>query len=335
MPSADRDSRGQSRAPWLVEGVPSVVDRELALADLVAAQRGVVSRAQMSRLGFGPDVIDRRLRQRRLHRIHRGVYAIGHVHLAPLADLEAALLACGPTALLSHRTAAWLWGFMARSGVIDVTVVGARLTQRPGIRAHETRVLPAADRSRRQGLPVTAPQRTLLDLAEVAGPDELAEALGQARVARWVTPASLLDYARAATGRHGALALKAVVTQAHAEGFTRSKAERKLLELVRAAHLPPPETNVVLFGRERDAVWRRQRVVVEVDSWEFHSGRPAFEADKLREAELAAHGWRTVPITWRQLTQDTLGTVARLAAALAAPMGDTRQQWPTGNTPPP
>ncbi|MGI8749383.1 MAG: type IV toxin-antitoxin system AbiEi family antitoxin domain-containing protein [Thermoleophilaceae bacterium] len=301
------------------------MEGDLAVARIASRQRGIISRAQLLAAGLTPDAIALRLRRGRLHSLHRGVYAVGHPHLAPLAREQAALLACGDGALLSTRTAAALWGFVApRGGPVDVTVFGRERTVRPGIRAHRARALAPDDSTLRHGLALTGALRTLLDLAEVATLEEVEEAVGKARVARWVTPESLLAYADAATGHHGAGALKAVASQAKAEGFTRSKAERKLLELVRVARLPMPETNVVLFGRERDAVWREQEVVVEVDGWAFHSDRPAFERDKLRDGELAPHGWRTVPVTWGQLTESPYVVVARLSAALAVPMGATR-----------
>jgi hypothetical protein len=178
-----------------------------------------------------------------LHRLHTGVYAVGHTCLTPLAIVGAALIASGPDALVSYRSATTVWDFLpACRGPVDITVVGRRPTQRRGIRAHETRVLPAADRSQREGLPVTSPHRTLLDLAEVVGLDELAEAVGASRVARWVTPASLVTYARAATGRRGARPLKAVADQAAAEGFTRSKAERSCSRLCAALAVPMGDT---------------------------------------------------------------------------------------------
>lgn len=301
----------------------SVAEGDPLVARIASRQWGIVSRAQLLAAGLTPDAIALRLRRGRLHSVHRGVYAVGHSYLAPLARERAALLACGEGALLSHRSAAALWAFVAPGrGPIDVTVVGRERTVRPGIRAHRARALAPEDGTLRRGLALTAPARTLLDLAEVAtSQEEVEEAVGKARVARWVTPASLLAYANAATGHHGARTLKAVVSQAAAEGFTRSKAERKLLALLRAARLPMPVTNAVLFGRERDAVWRVQRVVVEFDGWAVHSGRHAFEHDRLRVGELAAHGWRTVPVTWCQLTESPYMVVARLSAALAVPMG--------------
>ena len=301
----------------VVEGDPLVVEGDPLVARIAARQRGVVSRAQVLAARLSPDAIALRLRRGRLHSIHRGVYAVGHSHLAPLAREQAALLACGDGALLSYRFAAALWAFAAPGGgPVDVTVVGRERTVRPRITVHRARALAPEDMTLRSGLAVTGPLRTLLDLAEVATLEEVEEAVGKARVARRVTPGALVAYADAATGHHGAGALKAVASQAKAEGFTRSKAERKLLELVRAARLPMPETNVVLFGRERDAVWREQEVVVEVDGWAFHSNRDAFERDKLRDGELAAHGWRVVPTTWWQLTQVPYVIVARLSAAL-------------------
>jgi very-short-patch-repair endonuclease len=319
-------------SPLTEQGVGSPTGADWEVARLAQSQRGVVDRSQLLAAGLSPAAIETRLRHGRLHRLHRGVYAVGHTALAPLAREQAALLAGGPGAAVSHRSAAALWGFCeSHEGPVDITT-GRRIRQ-PGITAHRSRI-GSTETTVRAGLAVTSPARTLLDLAEVGSMAEVEEAVGAARVARWVTAETLLAYARASVGRRGVRVLTGVLEQAREEGFTRSRAERRLLALLRDAGLPAPEVNVVVLGRERDAVWRAERVIVELDSWAHHSSRTAFEADRLRIAELAAHGWHTVPVTWRQLTQGPYGVVARISAALAAPIGHTRSQWLTGSTPP-
>ncbi len=239
----------------------------------------------------------------------------------PYARELAAVLACGPGAILSHRDAAALWGLMSLEtrGAVDVTVPERSGRRRPGIRIHRPRHPPTpADRTRRHGVPVTTPARTLLDLAAILEARRLARLTEEAVRMRLVSPRSArAAIERSPAARGAARFAKVLAASDRTPRLTRSAAERRLLELVRAAALPDPEVNIRLLGRERDLVWRRERLVVEVDGFAFHGSRAAFERDRSRDAELVAAGLRVVRVTWRQLEDEPQAVVARLAAALA------------------
>jgi len=287
------------------------------VAELAARQRGIVTTAQLRRLGFGYDAIALAAQSGRLHRLHRGVYAVGHTALAPLAREQAALTACGAGALLSHASAAGVWKLRELPLVVDVTVAGRRARPRHGVRLHVVEAITAADVRRRHGLPVTAPSRTLVDLAATLEPDALEAALNEAYALKLVTERQLETALARSTGRPGAPALRALLASQQGPAITRSKAERLLRALVRRAGLPMPTTNITLLGYLVDAVWPEQRLVLEVDGYAFHGHRAAFERDRRRDAALIAAGYRVIRVTWRQLTEEPLRVAAVLAQALA------------------
>jgi very-short-patch-repair endonuclease len=305
---------GASTAPKTAEPHRHV---DAAVAALAAAQRGVVSRAQLSAVGLGRGAIARRVSAGRLHRLHRGVYAVGHVALPPLAQDTAAVLACGPNAVLSHRSAAMLWGLIPRApGPVDVTVPGHDCRSRPGIRAHASGALRDQDLARRDGLRVTAPPRTLVDIAGCVETTILERALNEALVQRLVSQDAVGDAVRQAGRRPGVAGLRDILDRLDGPRLTRSEAEDRLLALLRSAHLPLPRTNTRIGPYEIDALWQQQRLVVEVDGYAFHSGRGAFERDRVRDADLQARGLRVVRVTWRQLVDEPEAVVARIACLL-------------------
>jgi very-short-patch-repair endonuclease len=241
----------------------------------------------------------------------------------------AAVLACGPTAVLSHHSAAELWGTRpgataaanildAHAGnTVDVTVVGNAVRARRGITVHRARNLDLRDRTCRERIPLTTAARTLLDLAAVLEPRELDRSLEQAEVLRLVSRNALRAVLARAGGHHGAAPLRAAVQMNGAAALTRSEAETRLLELIRAADLPAPRTNVRVAGYEVDFLWPDERLVIEVDGYAFHRTRQAFERDRLRDAKLQARGLRVMRVTWRQIAGTPESLVARIAAALA------------------
>ena len=289
-------------------------DAAQALAARFAeAQHGLATRWDLLGAGVSRKVIDRGVR-RWLHPIHDGVYAVGHTALAREARLLAAVLACGPGAVLAGESAAVSWGLLPwRDGTIHVLRTGARRRSPAGIVLHHTTALARADVRVRDRIPVTAPERTLLDLAATGSPGDLRAALREARIRRLVMPEALL--ARAA-GRPGARHLRAALgDEPHR---TRSEAERELLRLLRRAEIPAPETNVRVGRYEVDALWRAERLAVEVDGYRFHGSREAFERDRLRDAHLQSAGLRVLRITWNQLTKRPEATAARIATLLTA-----------------
>lgn len=291
-----------------------------SISALASRQRGVVTRKQLLAAGVGRTAIKRRLRARSLNRVHRGVYLVGH-SVAPEGAAEmAAILACGPGSVISHRSAARLWKLPALvewAGPVDVTIAGRNLRSRPGLRTYRVSSLDHRDVRHLGSIPATAPARTMLDLASVLPFYDFERAVADARTRGLVRDRDLLELLERSGGRRGMRALRKLIQRDRGAGPTRSEAERKLMALVHAAGLPPPKANALVRGFEVDFVWREQRVVVEVDGFAFHSGRQAFERDRARDATLVASGYTVARVTWRQLVAQPEAVVARIAAALA------------------
>ena len=287
------------------------------IAQIASGQRGLVTRNQLLAVGLGRGALAHRISARRLHRVHRGVYLVGHTVLPPLAREMAAVLALGGGAVLSHRSAARCWLLTPGSeGDIDVTVAGRIVANRRGVRVHCVSTLDSRDTTRRHDLPITTPARTLLDLADVADERELERAVDEAFVRRLVDRRRLVAVLARAPGRHGAAPLKALIRREGGPTLTRSEAEERVLSLVRAARLPAPEVNVRIEGHVVDLYWRQERLVVEIDGWKYHSTRAAFERDRRRDADLDAAGLRVIRVTWRQIVDEREALVARLVRAL-------------------
>jgi very-short-patch-repair endonuclease len=282
------------------------VDR--AVAALAAGQHGVVTRAQVLALGLTRHGVEHRLTAGRLHLLHRGIFAVGHLGVSAHGRRLAAVLACGDGAWLSHRSAAVLHGLLAEDGGPLHVTVPRRRRQPAGVVLHRS---PRAPGTLRDGIPVTTPARTLVDLAATRPERELARAVEEARLLRLVTDPELVRLAR---DRPGARALRDLLTAE--PSLTRSEAERLLLALVRRAGLPQPQTNVRVGAHEVDALWPSHRLVVEVDGFAFHSSREAFERDRERDADLQAEGLRVIRVTWRRLTGRPEAVAALLGAAL-------------------
>jgi very-short-patch-repair endonuclease len=295
------------------------VDRRVA--GLAARQHGVVTRSQLAGAGLTRHGIQHRVDAGRLHRLHRSVFAVGHTGLTPAGVRLAAVLASGPGAVLSHRSAPSTGACCPPVPRSSTSPVGSRAGAGPqGVVLHHTRELGTTDVRERHGIPVTSPARTLLDLAATASLRELEHAVNEARIARLLDRPSLDALVTASAGARGHAALRTVLSGG--PGVTRSTMERRLLGLVRRAGLPRPRTNVKLLGRhEVDALWPDRRVAVEVDGYAVHSGRDTFENDRRRDGDLLAAGYRILRVTWLQLRDEPEAVVARLAAVLARSAG--------------
>lgn len=288
-----------------------------AIARLAARQYGVVTRAQLRRLGMSDAAIGRLASDGRLIRLHRGVYAVGHAVLRTEGSWLAAVLACGPGTGLSHGAAGALWDLGHATGpVVHVTAPQARRS-RPGIVVHHARLHPA-DVTTRRGIPVTTLPRTLLDLASVIPREDLARTIEQAMRLGLYDRAEL----EAAMQRgHGRRALKPLRLSLEAldpaQARTKSELERLALRLVKDAGLPKPLVNHDVHGYEADLHWPHARLVVELDSRRWHTTPTVFESDRRRDADLLVQGWRTLRFTWRQLDTDWHWVVTRIAVLLA------------------
>jgi very-short-patch-repair endonuclease len=297
------------------------VTPDVRLAELAARQWGVASLGQLRALGLKDDAVRRRARAGRLHRLHRGVYAVGHTVLRREGRWLAAVLACGDGAVLSHRSAAAHWGLLQTDATqIDVTARRKRAGDAK-IRSHFSRSLIARDTTTHRGIPITSVPRTLLDLSATIRSDRLERALAQAQRLNLYDHGAIAHLLARANGHRGASAL------AHATAeeprLTRSEWEARLLRVVRSAALPQPLTNFVLSAPDHprievDFCWPTHDLVVEADGWDTHRTRAAFEADRSRDAALQAAGYRVVRFTWR--TPDDV-VVERLRALLLSRAG--------------
>jgi very-short-patch-repair endonuclease len=270
------------------------------VAKLAETQWGVVTWGQLMGIGLGRAGISRWVDERRLHRIHPGVYAVGHLALGMEARLAAALFYAGPGAALSHVTAAWWWGLLhTEPRRLHVCVPGRRRSIE-SVCVH-TRKRPQRAWHRR--LPLTPPTETLLDIAGVVRLMELRRAVAEAEYRRLVT----LAEAEAVLGRGkpGSAALRAAL-DCHLPQLarTRSRMEEKFVLLCERHPLTPPAVNAKVAGWTVDAVWFDERIAVELDSHAAHGTRAAMEEDRRRDLQLRAAGYIVLRYTWRQLTDE-------------------------------
>lgn len=282
------------------------------LADLARKQGGVVTLNDLRRLGIGEDAVQKRVRAGSLHRLHRGVYAVGHLALTPRGILLAAVFAGGPGAVASHRSAAALWGIRQHNGSKhDVTAPARRRSKK--IAFHQARLAPD-DVITVDGISCTTVARTLLDLADLIPRDPLARAIHEAEVKRVLDHRDIEGVIERGNGRRGVKVLAELTRQDVT--VTRSELERRFLSVVDAVGLPRPSPNTEDLGPEIDAIWPEARVTVELDGAATHMTRKKFESDRRRDAELQANGWRTLRFTWRQVTEDPAYVARVLAACL-------------------
>jgi very-short-patch-repair endonuclease len=284
-----------------------------AIATVAGAQHGVIARTQIRAVGLSDAAIDRRVASGALHRVHRGVYAVGHPVLGPHGYWMAAVLACGNGAVLSHAAAAALWGMRHSAAErTDVTVPGTSgRGTRARLRIHRTRTLPRTEVTTRHSIPVTTAGRTILDMAAILQRARLERLLDQAEIRELTDYPALAALARAHPGHRGAARLLSTLeTHLAGEQPTRSDVEAQFRQLCCDHGLPRPRVNQRVAGKEVDFLFADQRLVVETDSWRYHKTRRAFEDDRARDAITARAGYRTLRITDRQLTRD--------AAAIAA-----------------
>jgi very-short-patch-repair endonuclease len=288
---------------------------ENAIAKIAARQRGVVSVKQLHAVGFDNAAIKRRWRAGRLHRLHRGIYLVGHA-VAPEGAAEvAALLACGSGSVVSHRSAARLWGlpaFLGWTKPVEVTVPGRDAGKKGGIAIYPVNSIDPRDVRRADGIPATTPARTLLDLSALLPIDTIEVAYADARARGLVNEADLADVLQRNPGRRGAKALRSLLALAVGGGVSRSEAERRMRGIMRTAALPAPKCNTRVAGFEEDFIWPEQRVIVEVDGFAFHADKRSFERDRERDARLAASGYVVIRVTWRQLVARREAVAARI-----------------------
>jgi very-short-patch-repair endonuclease len=257
-----------------------------------------------------------------LHRIHHGVYAVGHRALSKEGDWMAAVLACGIGAAISHAHAAALWSIRPDPGrgPIDVTLrTRAGRKRRAGIRVHRPRVLRDEEFSTRRGIPCTTPARTILDLAGVVHGRPLERAIDEGARLRLLDMDDLVEILEHHRGHPGARRLRGVLAR-HEIGstLTRSELEERFLRLCRQEQFPAPLVNAPLLGYVVDFLWPGEMVIVELDGHQSHGTRAAFESDRDRDSSLLAAGYLVLRFTWRDVTRRPAVVVDRVRRVLRA-----------------
>jgi very-short-patch-repair endonuclease len=273
------------------------------IAALAAEQHRLVTRRQLLGAGVGNGAIKQRLANARLHQLHRGVYAVGTPRVDRLGRWLAAVLACGEGAVLSHLSAAALFGLLApMPGPVDVLVPGGGSARRPGIRIHGTRSLPAAEVVRRRRVPCTSVERTLVDLADRPLIDRAVE---QAFALRLLGRTRMADALRRANGKPGTKELRRLLTRL-LEDFplTRSELERRFLRLLAEAGLPAPLVNRHRAGHRVDFHWPEYGLVVETDGRATHDNPYAFHQDRARDLDLELADVHVIRLSWWQIVNE-------------------------------
>jgi hypothetical protein len=296
------------------------------LAAIAGRQHGRVALWQLEGLGLKRSAVRGRVRSGRLHHVHWTVYAVGYAAETPESALMTAVLACGPDAVLSHRSAAGLLGLRSCTrGRVEVTVPGQRGRKLPGIESHQSSTLSEREVTTIRGIPCTAVARTLLDLADVIDSQDLERAVEEAERLRVFDLRKVHDVLAHSNGRRGASVLQAVLAE-YDEPLTREELERRFLELCETAGIDRPRTQARIEFPEGDTafvdfLWSDSMLVVETDGRKAHGTLRAFERDRRRDRRLTMMGYRVVRFTWLDVDrrpEEVIETLTALRPSLAA-----------------
>jgi len=282
---------------------------------LVRKQHGVVTRRQLLSGGLGSDAIQRRISTGRLHPLWKGVYAVGRPEVDRYGRWMAATLSCGPRALLSHASAAALWGMIAWDGTIDVVLPAESVRRRPGIRVHRRVDLDATGRRLASGIPVTDPVNTLVDIAPGRSVAAVERAVREADRLELVDPERLQSALDDIPRRPGIGRLRSIL-DADTFALTESGLERRFLKIVREAGLPKPETQIWVNGARVDFYWRDLGLVVECDGIKYHRTPSQQKKDRMRDQTHTAAGLTTLRFAEMQIRYDAAETAATLKAVI-------------------
>ncbi len=286
---------------------------DVAIAKVAGGQQGNITRVQLHVLGVGDRAIAHRVKTGRLYRVFRGVYSVGRPAITQLQRASAAVLACGPRAALSHLSALAAWAF-ARDwpAVPEVIIVGDR--RPPGIIVHRTLSLPHHEIRIQQGIRATSPARTLLDCAPRLEPKQRKRTVNDALHTPFLHRSQLAEIIDRHPTHPGAKLLTPFVDTT--DGPTRSGWEDEFPAFCKQFGLPRPRVNTIVCGFEVDAYFEAEQLIVELDSYEFHHDRDAFETDRDRDAETLAAGQATVRVTWERIEHRSAREGARLQTIL-------------------
>jgi very-short-patch-repair endonuclease len=284
---------------------------------LARAQNGAIGGDQLRAAGMTRGAIRGRVRRGRLVRVFQDVYVVGDPELMPLALPTAALLSLGEDAVLSHHSAAAIWGLTEPGPrTIDVTVIRRNPSPRRDVRLHRVKQLDPRDITTRSYVRVTSLARTAIDFAAEASTSERHHAFAEARAKlRLTDPALRAALDRLPANNPGASIVRSMLKSG--ETYDRSKAERIMRTLCRQAQLPQPLVNFQLHGFLVDFLWPDANLIVEVDGHGTHGTRRAFENDRRRDQVHAAAGFVVMRVTWEQLRNEPLAVIVRIAQALA------------------
>jgi Transcriptional regulator, AbiEi antitoxin/Protein of unknown function (DUF559) len=311
---------------YRTEYVPRLAD--VAIAELAEHQHGVIALRQLRELGLSASAVRERVAVRKLHRAHRGVYAVGHSLLSMQGRRMAAVLACGPRAVASHRMAGALHA-VVNSSALEVTVPGRGSRSAPGVLIHRTRRLDLEDVAAIDNIPCTSFARTLLDYAELASHRQLERACEQAEICRIYDQKAIDRAIERAPGRRGAKQLLAVMADFR-PGTTPTKndLEEAMLGICDRIDAPRPVVNAWIpfpegGGASPDFLWPKlePKRIVEVDGYATHGTRHAFESDRARDRRLKLLGYEVIHFTWRDVMLRPEQVARELAAFLALPAG--------------
>jgi predicted transcriptional regulator of viral defense system len=302
---------------------------DLRLGRIAVAQNGVVTLEQLEELGLSEDAILKRVARGRLHRIHQGVYSLTPRVMTERGEFMAAVLACGPYAVLSHRSAAYVWGLVdAWKDPIDVTAPNRRGRSPDGVAAHRDGSLQPIDKTSLHGIPCTSVARTLLDFARVEPEWEVRKAVAQSEVLGILDQDRLRALLKRSRRRRGVARLRLLLDAIHPQTErTRSELERLFLGIcARTTAIPEPEVNVWLpapDGRryQADFLWRDAGQIIEADSRRFHDTDSAFVAERKRQQQLELAGWRVSRCTWEEVEQEPRRLALTVAGLLAKGRG--------------
>jgi Transcriptional regulator, AbiEi antitoxin/Protein of unknown function (DUF559) len=290
------------------------------------SQNGVVTLEQLEEMGLSRRAIHQREQAGRLHRVHQTVYSFTPILPTERGLFMAAVLACGPSAVLSHRAAAYLWGLVDDWVFpIDVTASNRRGRSPADVAAHRAGSLRPIDRTSLYGIPCTSVERTLLDYASSAQDREIRQAIAQAEVRRILHRPRLHALVVRSRRRRGVARLRLILESIHPHTErTRSELERRFLKLCTSVGLPGPEVNVWLSAPDgkryqADFLWREQRLIIEADSRRFHDTDSAFVDDRQREQQLQLAGWRVSRCTWEQVEQEPRRLATTIQGLLVVP----------------
>lgn len=292
---------------------------DIAIAQRATEQHGVLSTGELRDLGLSHDAIRDRERGGRLHRIHRGVYAIGHRFLTLEARFLAAVKACGPTAILSHFSAAVLWGLVDwdEDRYPEVTILDTTPRSHSGILVHRTTVMDPVDRTIRNGIPLTTPLRTVIDLAATTGDRGLRRLVRRAQGNHRIRLDQLARAVARLRPRPGIRKLTEIIATGPTP--TRSELEDVVLDLILRGGFEPPDVNRPLRIGGRlvvpDFRWPMQRLIIEADGAAWHENPLARADDAERQALLEAAGERVLRVTWHQAVALEQQTINRIATA--------------------